>query len=215
MTKTYTAAQRKEQLIDIGAKLGAKLGIVNVQRQLVADKAGCAHSLVSVYLGDAKSAQAAYRKRMKKLGLTEPPKEKIDAIGVEARKHKVKTARDTRKRSPKEVEAIKRKRAAKSLPKATSNGEFERSALVSAKKSSGVSARKSSSNTSSATREVKPTAPAERKPTPSPAKPSPQPASQPAQRPPERKTAARLPMAPPTRPADPVELPRCLTGAFP
>lgn len=110
MKKTYTADDRKEQLIEIGARLAAKVGVVNVQRQAVADKAGCAHSLVSVYLGDTKKAQAAYKRRMKKLGLVEPSKEVIAAKGVELRKHKVGDKRDTRKRSGKEVEAIKRKK---------------------------------------------------------------------------------------------------------
>jgi hypothetical protein len=111
MKKIYTGEERKAQLLDVGARLAAKLGVVNVQRQVVAEKAGCAASLVSAYMGDTLAAQAKYKRHMKKLGLVEPSKEKIERIGKEQRMHKIDDKRRTRKRSPKEVEAIKRKRA--------------------------------------------------------------------------------------------------------
>lgn len=185
MKKVYTAAERKEQLLDIGAKLGAKLGVVNVQRKQIAIKAGCAHSLVSVYLGDQSKLQRAVKARMKKQGLTEPSKEKIDAIGVAARKHKKDDKRDTRKRSGKEVEAIKRKKSVRA-----------------------AATRVAAARTVSAP-ETKPTKP-EYKPLRAPAERKPvRPSSTPAQAPSERKTAASAPGELEYIPQPP------LAGAFP
>ena len=111
--KTYTGEERKAQLLGAGAKLAAKHGAVNVTRKMVADACKCAEGLVSVYLGTKDEAQKAYRKHMKKLGLSEPDKAKIEAIGGKLRAHGPREKRVVRKRSVKEVEAIKRNTAAK------------------------------------------------------------------------------------------------------
>ena len=177
--------ERKKVFLDIGARLAAKHGAVNVQRQMVAVKAGCADSLVSSYMGNNEVAQKAYRKHLKKLGLVEPSKERIVAEGAKLRSHAPNDTRALRKRSPKEVEAIKRKKPVAAKAKA-------KAALVPATKP----------------------APSPAKPRKSPAKTRSAPERKPAA-PPERKTAARAPMAPPTQPVDAVVIPAVLSGSFP
>lgn len=194
--------ERKKQLLDIGARLGAKIGIVNVQRQAVAVAAKCADSLVSSYLGTNEVARKAYRKHMKKLGLVEPSKDKIAAAGIKLRSHAPNDVRDVRKRSVKEVEAIKRKPGKTTAAKA---------ALVSAKKSAASSTPAKKSLGVAAT--AKPV-PSPTKPRKSPAKPRSAPERKPTG-PTEHKSAARKPMAPPTRPVDPVAIEPVLSGSFP
>lgn len=110
-TKVLTGAERKAQLLDAGAKLVAKHGSKNVTRRMVAKAVGCAEGLVSVYMGTTAEAQTAYAKQAKKLGLKEPAKEKQEEIGVKLRAHGPRDPRRARKRSSREVDAIKRKGA--------------------------------------------------------------------------------------------------------
>lgn len=109
--KILTGDERKAQLLEAGAKLAAKHGSTNVTRRMVAKAVKCAESLVTVYMGSTGDAQKAYAKHAKKLGLTEPDKAKQLAIGTKLRAHKPRDARDTRKRSAKEVRAIKDKQS--------------------------------------------------------------------------------------------------------
>jgi hypothetical protein len=108
-----TGAERKEQMLDAGAKLAAKHGAVNVTRRMVAEACDCAEALVSVYMGDSASAKRAYARRAKAMGLAMPDKAKAELIGFKLRAHGPRDKRDTRKRSVKEVKAIKRKKQAK------------------------------------------------------------------------------------------------------
>lgn len=166
-TKTLTGPERKAQILDAGAKLAAKVGVVNVQRREVAKACKCAEALVSRYMGDTATAQAAYKRHMRKLGLSEPPKDKVEAVGVKMRAHGPRDKRDTRKRSLREVKAIKEK-TGKPVSKSLKHA---------------------------ALRETKPL-PSPAKPRQSPAKPVPSP-TLPMPGPTERKSAARAPKAPP------------------
>jgi hypothetical protein len=174
--KVLTGEERKAQLLEAGAKLAAKHGAVNVTRRMVAEACGCAEGLVSVYMGDSASAQKAYARRAKALGLTLPDKAKAEAIGAKLRAHGPRDKRDLRKRSIKEVEAIKRKNAGNVVANARAVG----SAKLRTE------------------RETKPKAPPAapvKKPV---SKPVPSPGKAPS--PPEVKTAARAPKAPPPLP---------------
>ena len=110
--KQMSGEDRKASILEAGARLAAKHGAINVTRRMVAEAAKVSEALVSAHMGDTKTAQAAYKRQMKKLGLEEPSKDKIEAIGVKLRAHGPRDKRDTRKRSAKEVEAIKRKASA-------------------------------------------------------------------------------------------------------
>jgi len=116
MSKTYTGEERKAAMLEVGAKLAAKHGSVNVTRKMLADamKPPVAEGLVSHYFGSVDGMRKAVKARAKKLGLVEPDKAKQESIGIKLRAHGPRDARDTRKRSAREVEAIKRKAPAKS-----------------------------------------------------------------------------------------------------
>lgn len=170
--KPLTGAERKAQLLDAGAKLAAKHGAVNVTRRMVAVACGCAEALVSVYMGDSATAQKAYARKAKALGLSLPDKKTTEELGIKLRAHGPRDKHDTRKRSAKEVEAIKRKQ----LTKGPSLGAAMSKALG---------------------RETKPKrAPRPAKPIPASAPALPSPGV--VQTPPERKSAARKPKAPPS-----------------
>lgn len=145
---------KKEDILNAGARLGAKVGIINVQRKDVADRAKCAPSLVSAYMGDTAKARAAYRKRMKALGLVEPSKDKINAAGIALRKHKPRT----KPYSAKEVKAIKQK--ARVVRQSSVDGQFVSPEFVEANKDTTM--------TRKIKRETKP-APAKRETKPAPA----------------------------------------------
>lgn len=185
--KVLTGAERKAQLLEAGAKLASKHGAANVTRRMVATACKCAEGLVTNYMGDAKSAQKAYARKAKAMGLSLPDKAKTDAIGVKLRKHKPKDARDTRRRSIREVQAIKRK-----VTRSAGSGKFVKASEAKRDPGGTVTERVRQSP-------AKPrTSPA--RGTPSPVKPQPSP------------SAARAPKAPPT---DPVPMPDNLTGSFP
>lgn len=101
--------ERKAQLLECGAKLAAKHGAANVTRRMVAKACKVSEALVAHYMGAAATAQKAYAKHAKKLGLALPDKAKEAELGAKLRAHGPRDKRDTRKRSVKEVEAIKRK----------------------------------------------------------------------------------------------------------
>lgn len=120
-TKVLNSEEREESILNAGAQLAAKFGAVNVTRRMVASKLKISDGLVSHYMGGTAEAQTAYKKRMKKLGLVEPAKDKIEALGVKLRAKGPREVKSTRKRSIKEVKAIKRKLEvvkAKPAPKA-------------------------------------------------------------------------------------------------
>lgn len=100
---------RKIELLDIGARLAAKHGLKNVTRRMVATEANVSDALVSSYLGNVEEQRAAYKKRAKALKLTLPDAKAEALMGRKLRAHGPRDARDTRKRSAREVEAIKRK----------------------------------------------------------------------------------------------------------
>jgi hypothetical protein len=187
---------RKTTILETGAKLAAKHGAINVTRRMVAKAAKLPESVVSYYMGGADEAQRAYTKQAKKLGLTLPTKQEAEAIGVKLRAHKPRDVRDSRKRTVKEVEAIKRK-VKKTAVLGSTIG------MPTAKKSVAKVAAVKSAAKPAASREVKPLAPPSTKPAAAPKPMLPGPASTPAQTPPSTKTAARLPKAPPSLPALP------------
>jgi AcrR family transcriptional regulator len=222
--KQMSGEDRKASILEAGARLAAKHGAINVTRRMVAKAANVSEALVSSHMGDTASAQAAYKRKMKKLGLEEPSKDKIEAIGVKLRAHGPRDKRDTRKRSAKEVEAIKRKRATPGIRKDTKPNKPKLAAkvLVTAKtnrdgattvtaksRRSGVDLRKHTAAIVQAItpgpKERKPAKPRERKPKAPPVKPQPGPAE-------NKVSAARKPKAPPpnydaNRPTEPVALP--------
>ena len=106
--KVLNSEEREESILNAGAQLAAKYGAVNVTRRMVASKLKISDGLVSHYMGGTAEAQAAYKKRMKKLKLVEPAKDKIEALGVKLRAKGPREVKSTRKRSIKEVKAIKR-----------------------------------------------------------------------------------------------------------
>lgn len=192
-----TGPERKAQLLTAGAKLAAKHGAANVTRRMVAQACDCAEGLVNVYVGDAATAQKAYARKAKALGLKLPDKATSLALGAKLRAHGPRDKRDTRKRSVKEVEAIKRKGA---TPAKKSANRITR---TTAKPATAGNIPQRSTTVSS-----KPAAERETKPKRAPRPALPMPASPPAQEspatafpplaPPERKaTVARAPKLPP------------------
>jgi len=99
--------QRRAKLLHAGALLAAAYGAVNVTRRMVAAKGGVSEALVSSYFGTTAEAQKLYRKQLKKLGMSEPEKAKIELHGTKLRAHKKNDKRDARPRSVREVKAIK------------------------------------------------------------------------------------------------------------
>lgn len=203
--KQMSGEDRKASILEAGARLAAKHGAINVTRRMVAAAAKVSEALVSAHMGDTASAQAAYKRQMKKLGLEEPSKDKIEAIGVKLRAHGPRDKRDTRKRSAKEVEAIKRKGVTVKA-KVTRSGKT----IVTAKsRRSGVDLRQHTAAIVKAVtpgpKERKPASPRERKPKAPPMLPQPGPKE-------NKVSAARKPKAPPinydaNRPTEPVALP--------
>lgn len=107
-SKRMDGEDRLKIILDAGAKLAAKHGAVNVTRKMVAEAAKVSPALVAHYTGSAAEGQKLYAKHAKKLGLEQPPKDKIEAIGVKMRAHGPRSKPVQRKRSAKEVQAIKR-----------------------------------------------------------------------------------------------------------
>lgn len=196
--KVMTGAERKAQLLAAGAKLATKHGAANVTRRMVAEACKCTEGLVNVYMGDRATAQKAYARKAIALGMALPTKANSDAIGVKMRSHGPRDKRDSRKRSVKEVEAIKRK----SLGNANKGNSVD---VKLATKDKALAAR----GTGSKRRETKPVvAPSRSQPSPGLAAPAP----------PERKTAARKPKAPPKHEAKegpPLPRPALPLGSFP
>ena len=190
--KVLTGAERKAQLLEAGAKLASKHGAANVTRRMVATACKCAEGLVNRYMGDSATAQKAYARKAKAMGLPLPDKAKTEAIGAKLRKHKPKDARDTRKRSVREVEAIKRKGSVLARNHAAKVAKLRRSA----KTGEFVTAAEVKANPAGTVTETKPTRPARTKPTAPRSKPAKQSPGR-APSPPETKSAARAPKAPP------------------
>lgn len=193
--KVLTGAERKAQLLEAGAKLASKHGAANVTRRMVATACKCAEGLVNRYMGDSATAQKAYARKAKAMGLPLPDKAKTEAIGVKLRKHSPKDKRDTRKRSIREVEAIKRKSAVKKAP-ARAGSHAVTKLRRSAKTGEFVTAAEVKANPAGTVTETKPTRPARTKPTAPRSKPAKQSPGR-APSPPETKSAARAPKAPP------------------
>lgn len=107
--KVMTGTERKALLLEVGAKLVAKYGAVNVTRRMVAKAGKVSDALVSAYFGGTKEAQKIYARHAKKLGLEQPDKDKQAALGAKLRAHAPKDARDSRPRSVKEAKAISKK----------------------------------------------------------------------------------------------------------
>lgn len=91
-TVRKTPAERKAELLDIGAKLASKHGYKNVTRRMVAKVAGVTEPLVSNYLGGTDKAQAAYARRARALKLPMPDKAKAEEIGAKLRSKKPRAA---------------------------------------------------------------------------------------------------------------------------
>lgn len=212
-----TGAQREAALKSVAGKLAAEIGSSNVTRRQVAKNAGVAESLVSQYFGTTPELQKVARAAAKKMGLKEPTKAEQAAIGVEQRKHKVRTKRDTRKRSVKEVQAIKRK-ASPGKKLASRLGPVRPIRGASPKAGKGKSASTPQTASSAADRETKPVTKRETKPTGPKSKPvAPSRETKPTG-PTERKSAARKPKAPPVAVTDSIEMPPLpdnLVGSFP
>lgn len=187
--KVLTGAERKAQLLDAGAKLASKHGAQNVTRRMVATAAKCAEALVTVYMGDTASAQKAYAKQAKKLGLTLPTKEQAEALGVKLRAHGPRKTKVVRKRSVKEVKAIKEKSAGKKVASRLGPVKAKKSAASAAK-----SGRRSAKPAKTAPRTKRSSA-SDAVDTATIAKAASLPSL-----PPLKKTAARKPKNPPTNP---------------
>lgn len=108
--KIMDADSRTASILDAGAKIAGKYGAANLTRRMIAVAAKCSEALVTVYLGNNTNARKMIAKHAKKLGITEPTKEKQADIGRKLRAHGPRDKRDTRKRSPREVKAIKEKK---------------------------------------------------------------------------------------------------------
>lgn len=219
-----TGAQRKAQILEAGAKLAAKNGAANVTRRMVAEQCECAEGLVSVYMGDSATAQKAYARKAKAMGLALPDKAKSDAIGVKMRSHGPRDKRDTRKRSVREVEAIKRKRLGKvGAAKKSAAVDVSRVSAVRTASATTVAVKRGNQIVRPETvlgkkavaklRETKPKPARESKPLVSPKRALPSPGEAPA--PPERKSAARKPKAYPVNDGSPLPMPPNLVGSLP
>ena len=108
-TKRMDGDERYNTILAAGAKLAGKYGAVNVTRNMVAKEAKISAPLVSYYMGSSADAQKLYAKQAKKLGIAQPDKAKIEEIGRKMRAHGPRKSKVVRKRSIKEVSAIKRK----------------------------------------------------------------------------------------------------------
>lgn len=197
--KPAAVADRKTQLLDVGAKLASKHGHTNVTRRMVAVEAKVSEALVSSYLGDSKTAQAAYKRRATKLGLKLPTAAQAEEMGAKLRAHGPRKNPVVRKRSAKEVKAIKEKltapgavlkaRAAKKLAGSRSAATTKKSAAPAAKSAPRSAkpkstTRKPGARTMSEAVQAATGAPVIEQP----------------------KTAARAPKAPPTLPPLPLPL---------
>jgi len=109
---------RKAQLINIGAELAAKHGLVNVTRRMVAKKARVTDALVTHHVGNNDAARKLYKAHMKKLGLKEPAKEVVEAMGLAMRARGKRTVATKRARTIREVAAIRRNIAEPTVSKA-------------------------------------------------------------------------------------------------
>lgn len=118
------AVARKEQLLDIGARLAAKHGLGNVTRRMVAGEAKVSEALVSSYMGNVDESRAAYKSRAKKLGLKLPDAATEAQLGLELRAHGPRVKATKRKRAVKEVKAIKRKTPPLIATKPRSDGTY-------------------------------------------------------------------------------------------
>lgn len=79
-------SDRKQELLDIGVALAAKVGVVNVTRSAIAEKAGISAPAVGKYLGNKEAQREAIKKAMRKAKVSEPDKKTIASIGQELRK---------------------------------------------------------------------------------------------------------------------------------
>lgn len=186
-TKVLTGPERKAQILEAGAKLASKYGASNVTRRMVAKACGCAEGLISNYVGGVAEAQKAYTRKAKSMGLALPDKLESAKLGAKLRAHKPKDARDTRKRSVREVKAIKNKRA----------WPIKKSVATVSTRAHAVTPTDSGTSPS----ETKPKPARERKPVSSPGTAPQSPGQAPTL--PQRKSAARAPMAPPALPLPP------------
>lgn len=104
-----TPVDTKAKILDAGAKLVGKYGAVNVTRKMVAESAKVSAAIIAYHIGNSAEAQKAFKKHAKKLGIAEPSKDVIEAQGVKLRAHGPRKNKVVRKRSIKEVKAIKNK----------------------------------------------------------------------------------------------------------
>lgn len=79
-------SDRKQELLDIGVALAAKVGVVNVTRSAIAEKAGISAPAVGKYLGTRDQQREVIKKAMRKAKVSEPDKKTIASIGQELRK---------------------------------------------------------------------------------------------------------------------------------
>lgn len=108
-TKVMTGEDREKQLIDTAVALAKKHGAANLTRRMIAKACDCSEALVSNYLGTTEQLRRKAKNAAKKAGVALPDKKAEVQLGKELRAHGPRDKRDTRKRSPREVEAIKRK----------------------------------------------------------------------------------------------------------
>jgi AcrR family transcriptional regulator len=99
--------EMKEKLLDAGAQIAYKIGVVNITRRAVAAKAKVSEALVSHHLGNREALHKALKRYMKKNGYAEPSAEIIAREGKKLRAKK--TPAPPRKYSAKEVKAIREK----------------------------------------------------------------------------------------------------------
>jgi AcrR family transcriptional regulator len=101
----------KQELLEFGVALAVKYGVVNVTRRAIAKRARVSEALVSHHLGNREALHKAIKRQMRKQGYEEPSAAEIEKAGKRLRAKK--NPAPARKRTAKEVEAIKRKGVAK------------------------------------------------------------------------------------------------------
>lgn len=105
---------RAEEFFNTGAKLAAKIGIVNVTRRAIAEAHSVSDPLVGKHVGGKAELQAGIKKTMKKLGLSEPAGATIERKGAELRARKATGTAAAKPRAKKLIAA--KKVAAKKSP---------------------------------------------------------------------------------------------------
>lgn len=113
-------SDRKQELLSIGVALAAKVGVVNVTRAAIAEKAGISAPAVGKYLGTKEAQREAIKKAMRKAKVSEPDKKTVASIGQELRKKPRKVTKPAKGRVTKVVKPPQKKPKRTPRPKPAS-----------------------------------------------------------------------------------------------